>query len=256
MEISETTFQKDVIDYSHTKPVLVDFWAPWCGPCKMLGPALEQVESEMNGRFRLVKINTDQNPGISQAFQISSIPTVILFAGGQPVDQFAGALPPAEIKKFLEKHIPDPELDKLSALAASDPSAAADAILTGSKKGEKAEDILWLAVTSMLEKGGTLKTLQPYLDHFPKYGSKYSDNIKYLKDFLGKDIPGTDRQIFAGLFNPQTQEKTLEHFYKRVEDAGDNRDSCKDDLITCFFILGNSNPLVNEYRRKLSRILF
>ena len=87
------TFQADVIDASMQVPVLVDFWAPWCGPCKSLGPMLEKLEQAYGGRFKLVKIDTDAEQQLAQHFRIKSIPTVYAFVGGQPVDQFQGALP-------------------------------------------------------------------------------------------------------------------------------------------------------------------
>jgi putative thioredoxin len=89
-----------------TTPVLIDFWAPWCGPCKSLGPILEKVEVAYGGRFKLVKIDSDQEQQLGAAFGIKSIPTCILMINGQPVDGFAGALPEGKIKEFLDKHLP------------------------------------------------------------------------------------------------------------------------------------------------------
>jgi len=102
------TFQQDVIEASMTQPVLVDFWAPWCGPCKALGPMLEKLETEYAGKWKLVKVNSDENPELSQAFRIRSIPYVVAFSGGRPVDQFMGALPEGELREFLNRLIPNP----------------------------------------------------------------------------------------------------------------------------------------------------
>lgn len=100
---SEATFMEDVIQASQEVPVIVDFWAPWCGPCKTLGPALEQAVTEAKGAVKMVKIDVDQNQGIAGQLQIQSIPTVYAFYQGKPVDAFQGALPGSEIKAFIDK---------------------------------------------------------------------------------------------------------------------------------------------------------
>jgi putative thioredoxin len=102
------TFQADVIDASMQVPVLVDFWAPWCGPCKTLGPMLEKLEQAYGGRFKLVKVDTDAQQQLAQHFRIRSIPTVFAFVGGQPVDQFQGALPEGKLREFIDRLMPNP----------------------------------------------------------------------------------------------------------------------------------------------------
>jgi putative thioredoxin len=101
-------FQKDVVEASLQVPVLVDFWAPWCAPCRTLGPILEKLEQSYAGAFKLVKIDSDQNPEISQALRIRSIPLVVAFVGGRPVDQFSGALPEGEVRAFIDRLLPSP----------------------------------------------------------------------------------------------------------------------------------------------------
>ena len=102
---SEATFMQDVIEASQEVPVIVDFWAPWCGPCKTLGPALEAAVTEAKGAVKMVKLDVDQNQGIAGQLQIQSIPTVYAFYQGKPVDAFQGALPGSEIKAFVDKLI-------------------------------------------------------------------------------------------------------------------------------------------------------
>jgi putative thioredoxin len=109
IDVTLENFESEVIAASMTQPVLVDFWAPWCGPCKVIGPMLEKMEAEYAGRFKLVKIDSDQEQQLAQAFGIRSIPTCILLMNGQPVDGFMGAVPEGQLRQFLDKHVPPAE---------------------------------------------------------------------------------------------------------------------------------------------------
>ena len=128
IDISLQNFETELIQSSVDQPVLLDIWAPWCGPCKALGPVLEKLEVAYAGRFKLAKLNSDAEPDIagqlSQMFGVRSIPFCVMFKGGQPVDGFVGALPEAEIRKFLDKHVPTAE-----ELAAEEDVEAAEALL-------------------------------------------------------------------------------------------------------------------------------
>lgn len=106
IDVTIKNFDVEVIAASMTTPVLVDFWAPWCGPCKVIGPLLEKLETAYGGRFKLVKIDSDQEQELSQAFGVRSIPTCVLMSAGKPLDGFMGALPEGQIKEFLDKHLP------------------------------------------------------------------------------------------------------------------------------------------------------
>lgn len=105
-DVSEADFEIQVLERSLQVPVLVDCWAPWCGPCRSLGPVLEKLAQQYGGRFLLAKLNVDEAPHIAQALRARSIPLVVLFSGGRPVDQFLGALPEGQIRSFLDKHVP------------------------------------------------------------------------------------------------------------------------------------------------------
>ena len=118
---SDATFMADVMEASRTTPVIVDFWATWCGPCKQLGPALERAVEAAKGAVKLVKIDVDKNPAIAGQLRIQSIPTVYAFVDGRPVDGFQGALPESQVKQFVERLIGPPEageIDDLLAMAA------------------------------------------------------------------------------------------------------------------------------------------
>ncbi|MCE2907494.1 MAG: tetratricopeptide repeat protein [Burkholderiaceae bacterium] len=130
-DVTEADFQARVLERSLEVPVLLDCWAPWCGPCRSLGPLLERITEAYGGAFELAKINTDEAPNLSAALRIRSIPLVVLFVGGRPVDQFTGALPEGQIRAFLDKHL-QPPADPVQALleeAAAAPAEEAEALL-------------------------------------------------------------------------------------------------------------------------------
>jgi putative thioredoxin len=131
IDVTIANFEAEVIEASMHTPVLVDFWAPWCGPCKVIGPILEKLETAYAGRFKLVKIDSDQEQQLAQAFGIRSIPTCVLLKNGQPVDGFMGALPEGQIKAFLDKHVPsEGEVE-----AEADEAAAQEALADGDMEG-------------------------------------------------------------------------------------------------------------------------
>ncbi len=141
IDVTVATFEAEVVEASQSIPVLLDFWAPWCGPCKTIGPMLEKLEADYAGRFKLVKIDSDAEQQLSAAFGIKSIPTCILMINGQPVDGFMGALPESQLKAFLDKHLPP--ADELQEALDEEPAAeptAQDHLALLEAAAEKAPD--------------------------------------------------------------------------------------------------------------------
>jgi len=193
MDVTVANFEEEVIAASMTTPVLIDFWAPWCGPCKSLGPILEKVEAAYDGRFKLVKIDSDQEQQLGAAFGIRSIPTCILMIDGKPVDGFQGALPEGKVKEFLDKHLPPAEelpeeelaleeitpeaaLAKLQAEVANDPtneSARFELVkallLAGSVDDAKVAFAPVIAQTTVVRRFDSLKRMMDATDFIATY---------------------------------------------------------------------------------------
>ena len=152
-------FETEVVEASRSLPVLVDLWAPWCGPCRTLGPILEKLETAYEGRFKLVKINTEDEQDLAAAFGVRSIPMVVLLKDGQPVDGFVGALPEGQIRQFLDRHVPpaaeEPEEAAEEPDAPLDPSAALEQ-MQQALATNPADDALRGQYVKLLLQGGRL----------------------------------------------------------------------------------------------------
>jgi putative thioredoxin len=156
IDVTDATFEQDVIERSATTPVIVDLWAPWCGPCRTLGPIIEKVVDATDGKVVLVKVNTDENPGIAQAFQVQSIPAVYALKDGEVVDGFVGAYPEHVIQQFVDALLPsevESEID--AAVAAGDEESLWSAL----EKDPGNEDVIVGLAELLIERGDTPEAL-------------------------------------------------------------------------------------------------
>ena len=189
IDATVANFETEVVEASHTVPVLVDLWAPWCGPCRALGPILEKLEVAYEGRFKLVKINTEEEQELAAAFGVRSIPMVMLLKDGQPVDGFVGALPEGQIREFLDKHVPDSAPEQADDAEPSDAEAESAPALPPLEKLQQdlatnpANDTARKAYVELLLKDG--RTADAALAFEPLAGKALADaRIQALSDWL------------------------------------------------------------------------
>jgi putative thioredoxin len=206
IDVTELDFEQQVLERSLEVPVLLDCWAPWCGPCRSLGPTLEKLAQAYGGRFILAKINTDEAPNLSAALRIRSIPLVVLFAGGRPVDQFVGALPEGQIRQFLDKHLgafqppgsPLEELRKAAAEALEGGRAEeAEALLTEALRVEPGHVETTLDLSERWIARGALDDAAKLLEGVPADARKDRHGALLKRLALAKDRPPGDPLALA-----------------------------------------------------------
>jgi putative thioredoxin len=283
---SEASFMKDVIETSQTTPVIVDFWAPWCGPCKTLGPALEAAVTAQKGRVKMVKIDVDQNQAIAAQLRIQSIPTVYAFFKGQPVDGFQGAIAGSEVKRFVETVAamgPPADGGLAEALEAAEAmleeGAAADAAETfAAILGEEPENAAAYAGLVRAHLAiGNLDQAEAFAEAAPPAvaKSKPMEAVRAqialarqaaeagpeteLRAALARD-PKNPQLMFDTALALQANDKLDEAVDLLLDlvrlDPGWNDGAAKTQLFTLFGALKPQDPLVLKGRRRLSSILF
>ena len=201
-DVTEADFRHTVLERSLEVPVLLDCWAPWCGPCRNLKPVLEKLVQAYGGRFVLAKLNTDEAPQISAALQIRSIPLVVLFVGGRPVDQFMGALPEGQVRQFLDRHLGGPQVSPVEELReqaaqAEDPEAAIG-LLQEALSLEPGNAAVLLDLADRLAGLGELDDAQSVLDAVPEdgRGERHAALLKRLALARNRP-PGDPAQLAA-----------------------------------------------------------
>jgi putative thioredoxin len=210
IDVTIANFEEEVVAASMTVPVLVDFWAPWCGPCKSLSPILEKVETACRGRFKLAKIDSDQEQQLAAAFGVKSIPTCILVMNGQPVDGFTGALPEGKVKEFLDKHLPPveelPPEEALVELALS-PEAALDKLKADVANNPSDEDARFELVKQLLLRGDEDAAKVAFAPVIAQVATvRRFDSLKRWMDAIDFVAESPDETAAAALFDAQISE--------------------------------------------------
>jgi putative thioredoxin len=285
-DVNEETFMNDVIEASKTSPIVVDFWAPWCGPCKTLGPALEAEVKATNGKIKMVKIDIDQNQNLASQMRIQSIPAVFAFVDGQPIDGFMGAKAPSELKSFIDKlleKVTDDDGDLSEAIAVAnemlnakefnDAAETFEAILgedpesalafvglfnakMGAKKINDAKTMLE-EIPDALKNKSEILALQAQIDLSNQ--AEGVGEINDLRSTLTNDENNHQARfdLALALFTKgETSEAIQELLTIFRVDQEWNDDAARQQLFKFFDILGSENPITLSGRRQLASMLF
>ena len=237
MDVTDQTFQADVLERSATVPVVVDLWAPWCGPCTTLGPMLEKAVADTGGAVELVKVNVDENPRIAEAFQVQSIPAVFAISNGQVVDQFIGALPEAQVSAFVQRLAPAPsEADNL--VAAGDEASLRQALELEPDHQAATEALARL----LIDRGEAAEALA-LLARLPETET-------------GRALAAEARLLEAGVDVSQSGLEEIEAKLDGLLDRVRDDDEARQEFVDLLEAMGADHPRTNEYRRALAARLF
>ena len=279
IDVSEANFMQEVIEASRRIPVLVDFWAPWCGPCRSLGPILEKLAAEFQGRIRVVKINSDENQALAGQFGVRGIPSVKAVVDGQVVNEFTGALPEPAVREFIDSLLPSPaeplRQEAMAAHARGETDATRKLLLQAIRLDPKHEQAR-LDLVDVLLDAGDFAEAQRLLDEVAEeakdrgrierlaarlalaQGASGDADEKTLRARLEADgAELTARLELANLLAlKQDYGGALEHLLEIVRrDRAFGDDIGRKTLLQIFSLLGPDSDLVREYRGKLSSLI-
>ena len=236
VDVTDQTFQAEVIDRSTQVPVVVDLWAEWCGPCKTLGPILEKVIDATNGGVVLAKVDVDANRAVAQAFQVQSIPAIYAMRDGKVVDGFVGALPEHQVQAWVDQLATSPEESEVSKLVAAGDEASLRQALELEPGNEPAIE----ALAALLIDGGTNEGKAEALDLLARIPeTEATRHLAAQARMANPDVPADVDSVLAGLL-PQV---------KSDEDA-------KQQYLDMLELMGPTDPRTAEYRKKLGAALF
>jgi putative thioredoxin len=277
-DVTDRDFQTEVIERSRTVPVVVDLWAPWCGPCRTLGPLLERLAAEYGGKFILAKVNVDESPQVAQALGVQSIPLVIAFKNGDIATEFVGAQPENVVRQFLEHLVPD-EAKRLTVeaaqLAARGDTAGAEARYRDALARVPEHAAASVGLANLLADGGRSDDAMAVLDASPATGPAAAEIEQAraalrLRTLAGGDESGLRERLAADPKDLQTRidlgrllsasgrhEEALDLLLQAVrQDRNFDDGAARKAMLDIFALLGREDPLVERYQRELSRLLF
>jgi putative thioredoxin len=241
IDVTEQDFEKEVLERSKSVPVVVDFWAEWCGPCRALGPALEKAADAREGDVVLAKLDTDANPGLSQAFRIQSIPAVKAFKDGRVVDEFVGALPPAQVEEFFDRLVPS-EADRL--VAAGDEASLRRALELQPGRIDAATELARLLLAD-----GRREEARELVERLPGF------QAEGLAARLRLEEQGEDAEALGAL-DAGDVERALDLLIGAMPSADGRKDDLRRVVVAELDRLGVEHPLARDARRRLAAALY
>ncbi|MGH8669288.1 MAG: thioredoxin [Burkholderiales bacterium] len=247
MDVTPDTFEREVLQASAAVPVLVDFWAPWCAPCRALGPILEKLEREYAGRFKLAKVNADESQELAGALGVRSIPDVVAFRDGKPVAHFVGALPESQVRAFVDRLLPSAaDLEDLDRLERAE-------LLIEQKQADQAERLL-----EEVQPNTALDARREALLAAARF-SRAGGNESELKAKLAARPDDVEARFALAqlLAAAHRYREAMDELLAIVRKDKDWREGeARKQLLSLFTLAGDQPELVSEYRRRLATALY